>query len=166
MEIFDGLVNGMFKKDSDGNTLFYPWGILASGFVLRSDIDEKAIRGFIKKCFLFLVPFVLFQVIIKFWFSFSLVIVFTVWYLYKINNLTKGLSKSTESLTLDESIHNSVKSYSWIILIVMEVVLITGLVGSFVLLFRQYTFVSVLGIMVFFLCSGLGGRMIYIKFKS
>lgn len=41
MGYFEGLTNGNFKKDRDGNTIFFPWGILGKGRVLPDEQTEK-----------------------------------------------------------------------------------------------------------------------------
>lgn len=45
MGYFDGLTDACFKNDSSSNPLFYPWGVIGSGFVLESE-EKKKINKF------------------------------------------------------------------------------------------------------------------------
>ena len=46
MGYFDALAEGVFKKNALGNTVFYPWGVLGSGFVVPTDEDRGRIHAF------------------------------------------------------------------------------------------------------------------------
>ena len=41
MGYFDGLTDGVFKTDSEGKFLFYPWGVPGKGYILPDDSDGE-----------------------------------------------------------------------------------------------------------------------------
>ena len=47
MGYFDGLTDGIFKTDSEGRFLFYPWGVLGKGYVLPDDSKKQEVRQFV-----------------------------------------------------------------------------------------------------------------------
>ncbi len=168
MGFLDGLIELGFKKDSEGNTLFYPWGILGSGYVIKSDEEMKRIRVLMKRCLFLVTPFIIcIYVVNKVWFGLVLLIVVQAWLLYSVKKITKGLSKSTEKFLGSDAFQNSAESFPLFILIIFEVGAITGIVALLVLLyFGQDALILTLGIFLFFLFGLMIGRMISIKLKS
>ena len=43
----EGLNNGNFKKDRDGNTVFFPWGVFGKGRVLPDEPTATKVRAFV-----------------------------------------------------------------------------------------------------------------------
>ena len=48
MGYFDGLTSGSFKTAQDGRRLFFPWGVLGSGYAMASEPDYQRLRGQVK----------------------------------------------------------------------------------------------------------------------
>ena len=121
MSYFDGITAPMFKKDEEGNELFFPWGIFGYGFVIPTKEKKTQLFKTLKKinivslvlaivlarsgiALLFLLPFLLFG-----------------YYIY-IQTITRNMIKSNESLKLSEAHKNSAQSFSYTDLILMSLV--------------------------------------------
>jgi hypothetical protein len=48
MGYFDGLTSGSFKTAEDGRRLFFPWGVLGSGYAIASEQDYLRLRQQVK----------------------------------------------------------------------------------------------------------------------
>ena len=48
MGYFDGLTSGSFKTAQDGRRLFFPWGVLGSGYAIASEQDYQRLRRQVK----------------------------------------------------------------------------------------------------------------------
>jgi hypothetical protein len=48
MGYFDGLISGSFKTTQDGRRLFFPWGVLGSGYSIASERDYQRLRQQVK----------------------------------------------------------------------------------------------------------------------
>ena len=48
MGYFEGLTSGSFKTTEDGRRLFFPWGVLGSGYVIASEPDYQRLRRQVK----------------------------------------------------------------------------------------------------------------------
>src|SRR3954470_22868321 len=48
MGYFDGLTSSTFKTTKDGRRLFFPWGVLGSGYSIGSEQDYQRLRQQVK----------------------------------------------------------------------------------------------------------------------
>lgn len=48
MGYFDGLTSGSFKTTQDGRRLFFPWGVLGSGYSIATEQDYQRLRQQVK----------------------------------------------------------------------------------------------------------------------
>src|SRR3989337_695722 len=104
MGYFDGLTDGLFKKDTLGDILFYPWGMLGSGFIIKSEPKHNQIRRFIKTIsiiILFSVTITLIPLIywLNYWPYFILfwlgaLLIFTGWYYVAVKKITRDLPRA------------------------------------------------------------------------
>jgi Ca2+/Na+ antiporter len=123
MGYFDGLTDASFKKDSAGNSLFYPWGALGSGYIIESDESKNHIRGQIKTTYVVIIPLIIIvQVTVGVWLNAILLPVFVAWYIFYVKKMTKTLKKSDEKLTVKESVENSAKSHNLMTLILLLII--------------------------------------------
>ena len=132
MGYFDGLASGIFKKNKDNQSVYYPWGILGKGYVLPDAERESAIKNMVILFYqLFFAVFVIFSIIFKNILIFGLgVIGLIVWFLYQSKQLTKNCPVSTEKLTLKEGYTNSAKAHNlWVLYALLAVSVIFTLFG-------------------------------------
>jgi ABC-type phosphate transport system permease subunit len=172
MGLLDSLCDMSFKKDSNCNVLYFPWGNFGSGFVIKTNEKEKSIRGFMKKNIVVSIPLAVMVLLIfehwsgSVWFGFILFAAYLVWYQSMLLKFARDLSKSTEKLSWSESINNQVKSCSWLAFVIMEIFIIVGVILGVWLLYRKQEW------LVFFvrtipltLAAAWVGRMMFIKYK-
>jgi hypothetical protein len=168
MGYFDGLTDAVFKEDSSGNTLFYPWGIFGAGFVIDSEEKKNQIRGLIKKIYIVMLPvLIITQATVGFWLNLALFSIFLIWYIFMVKKISKDLPKSKDKLKLSESYKNSAKSHNLPILILLELVSI-GFVtaGIWMLQNGKSTVAAYASIGFFSLCSVASGYMVMVKIKD
>ncbi len=168
MGYFDGLTDASFKKDSQGKDLFFPWGILGSGYVLESEEQKEKFRKFFKTMYLtvFLTIFII-QIIFTAWINILLLPAFYIWFHLTIKKMTKGLQKSNEKLKTYEAYQNSAKSHNLITLILLEGVAFLFVAGGVFIISRdEKAWIGYLCIAFFSFCSVAIGYMIYSKIKK
>ncbi len=168
MGYFDGVTDAIFKKDASGNTLFYPWGIFGSGFIIDSEDRKDQIRGLIKTIYIIMIPaIVIIQVTVGAWLNLVLLPVFIVWYCFTVKKLTKGLQKTEEKLRVSEAYKNSAKSHNLPTLIILEFTSLgfVGL-GIWILLKGKNPLIAYAAIGLFGLCSVAIGYMIIAKIRQ
>lgn len=145
---FARLTDVSFKKDSHGNTLFFPWGIYGKGRIITDEISERKIRNFI----ILYNQISLLTVIItiaSFGCVWSLLLppVFTGWFYFAMKSLLNGCPYSEEKIGFQESFAKSSKIFNkftlWILLICSALFVIAGVV---VILFAKSTGDLLIGI--------------------
>jgi len=175
MRYFDGLVDGSFKKDPSGRNLFYPWGILGSGYILESEQHYLEIRSIFKRWTIvalvgsFLVALGILFLDTTLSFDLTVVALLVVLALalnvYFVNKYTQGLKRSTEKLTCLESLTNSARSYHLVTLILLEISSL-AFVGLGIWLIGYEKLLSICTVGFFGLDAILIGYMIFNKLKS
>jgi hypothetical protein len=119
---FEGLTNGSFKTDSEGNTVFYPWGVFGKGRILPDEPTEKKVRGFVSLYYKVSLPSIIGAGVIIGWaWAFVLVPILAGWFYFGSKSLVKEFPYSEEKLTLKEGYKNSAKGHNtstlWLLLV-------------------------------------------------
>ena len=149
MGYFDRLIGSAFSNSTDGKTVFYPYGILGSGYEL-SEKNNRKIRVFLKRY----VVVSLIVLIISFLFFrayglFLLVALLPV-YMHKISSLLSTQAKLSGRLTFRDSARNMARSMglpTCILLLIGNCIL---LLGSMVCVaYSQNIWVGILGVVFF-----------------
>jgi len=122
MGFFDGLTNGIFKRDKNGNMVFFPWGVLGRGRILPDEITESKVRGFVRRYYQVTLPMIIGVGVVVGWaWSFLLVPIFGAWFYFGTKSLISGCPYSEGKLTLKESYVNSATRHNkftlWILFI-------------------------------------------------
>ena len=93
MGYFEGLTSGSFKKNKDGNTVFFLWGILSKGRILPDEPTETKIRGFLINYYKITLPTIIGVGAIVGWlWSFLLVPIFSAWLYFGTKPLISNCS--------------------------------------------------------------------------
>lgn len=107
MGYFKRLADSSFKVDDQGNTLFYPWGILGRGYILPDKETETEIRRFITRyhyiglTLVFIIgPFLMLWGVV---FALLLPITLLIWWI-QAKRVIKNLKQTEEKLTIKENI--------------------------------------------------------------
>jgi len=132
MGYFDGLTNGSFKKDKNGNSVFFPWGVLGKGRVLPDESTEMKVRGFVHRYYQVTLPIVIGVGVIFGWlWSFLLVPLVGAWFYFGIKPLVSGCPYSVDKLTLKEGYANSAASHNkftlWLLFICSALFVLAGI---------------------------------------
>jgi hypothetical protein len=167
MGFFKALAEQNFKKDSQGNTLYYPWGSFASGVIIDSEKTKNQIQRFIKKSFLIAIIVVVFFQILKNWAGIILILSIFPWYYLGIKKRIQNLPKSTEKIKISESIENSTKFLNLPTLILFELLCCAAVVaGIWIAMDGRELITAYSGIIFFGLCAVCYGYMIKIKLNK
>lgn len=160
MGYFDGLTAGSFKKDAQGQDLFFFWGKFGKGRVIPTPEDGAYARRYLKIFYICLlmavVPFVLFagEVMSARW--------LTSWVVFMGGALiglaplwlrTRRWQLSGERITIKESMTASAKGHGVVSLVILVILAVLLVVGSlFVLIYTDGTLVGLLGTVFFGFC--------------
>lgn len=123
MGYFDGLTDAAFKTDAAGRYVFYPWGVLGKGYVMRDAAHYESLRGKIKWMYIVVLPVIIFNQV-SFGVKANLIFlaVYMIWYLVMLKYWTSGLEVSNEKMTVAESRRNSAKSHNRATLIFLVII--------------------------------------------
>jgi hypothetical protein len=168
MGYFDGLTDAIFKKDTSGNTLFFPWGVLSSGVVIDTEEKKDEIKKIIKNTYIVMIPIIIIiQLIVGYWLNLALLPFFTIWYIYIVKKITKDLPRSQEKLKLTEAYKNSAKSHNLLMLVLLELSsLFFVAIGVWMALKGAKVMIAYLSIVFFGLCSISIGYMTVVKLRK
>jgi hypothetical protein len=134
MGYLDAKSNALFKTAENGGLLFYPRGYWGKGYVLPDEETKTRIAGFIKK-YMAIAIFVIFGSVVLLGSEISPLVwlpVLLTYYFIRLGRFTRDLPISEEKLTFRESITNSAKSDSLILLIFFFLSLV-AMVSAYVL---------------------------------
>ncbi len=171
MGYFDELAEGSFKKDANGDTLFYPWGVAGKGYIVEPERVHKRIRNFINIFLMTMIPigivgfvvWLLYGVYLSIMILIALGIPYIGWYIVVIRMMTSGLAYAGESLTVSESYSNSAKSHSLARLIWLIAGNLIFVVVGFWMLSRGEFVMGSLGVAFFGGCALVVAYMIMVK---
>ncbi|MCB1682095.1 MAG: hypothetical protein H6858_09520 [Rhodospirillales bacterium] len=168
MGYFDGLVSGIFKKDVAGNSVFYPWGIMGRGYVIRSAAEEERLRRSVKRMYIIMLPVVVgVQISFGPWPNVAIVLLFMVGFTLWTWRVTEGMERSTEKLGVGEAYRNSAKSHNLPTLIILEIIsLLFVVAGAWMVLDGHDIVIGVLCALFFAFCAAAIGYMIKQKVKG
>jgi len=152
MSYFDGLVNASFKKRDDGQTIFYPFGVIGSGYVLSED-SERKIRAFLKwYTKICLTSVILVLIISRYYVIFLLPIFFAV-YLFKIHHFLSGATRIPGRMTIAEYSKNMAYSMGLPMCVMLLVLGLLAFFASFICLFiPRGRWAGLLGVVFFGAC--------------
>jgi hypothetical protein len=167
MGYFEGLADASFKKDSNGNNVFYPWGVLGKGRVLPDEATKIKLRMFVIRYYQIILPVAILLGILRLWLPAILVLILLTlgFYLY-VNLLTKDCPICTEKLTLKESYKNSANSHNTLMLWLLLLVSLLFMMGGIWLFFKGRLFIGLGSVVFFGLCSAVFIFMLKIKGKQ
>jgi hypothetical protein len=169
MGYFDGLTSGSFKTTQDGRWLFFPWGVLGSGYAITSEQDYQRLRQQVK------VYMIVSLVLVVASGSFEGYVVPVVvgvllatFYLAWMWHVLRRLKDSGESLSLQESMTSQAHAHGVVMLWLLEIgalALVGGGVFMLVVDPRQWP-VALASIILFGLCAAKIGRMLVLRRRN
>ena len=168
MGFFDGLTNSLFKKDSLGRHLFYPWGVSGKGFVLETNADYSRIFKNIKLINILTFPLAIFTIVfIEVKFSLFFLFLYIILYHLYSKKLTKNLSITSEKMSLADTLQNMANSFHLCLLIFFGIAsLLFVIAGAYLVYMNESVVVGGIGIVFFSLCVVTYIYMIQYKIKK
>jgi hypothetical protein len=164
MGYFEGLADAIFKQDSNGETVFYPWGVLGKGRIIRDPATRDALRNFIMLYYKVSLPLIVLLVVFRLWWLAALAFpLMLLWFVLKSRELLKDCPPSSERLTLREGYRNSAASHNSLTLWLLLIVSLLFCAGSVLLLVAGKPLFGIFGLVLFGACSGAFVYMIKAK---
>jgi hypothetical protein len=129
---FKYFTDASFKKDDNGNTLFFPWGIYGKGRIITNELTERKVRGFINIYLIVNFLTIILTIGLLGWIWLLLLVpVFTGWFYLAMKSLLNGCPYSEEKLFFRESLTKSAKMLNkftlWLLLLGSFLFVIAGI---------------------------------------
>lgn len=167
MGYFEGLADASFKEDSNGNTVFYPWGIFGKGRILPDEDTKTKLRKFIILYYQASLPLIILVAIFRLWWLALIAApALLIWFLLQSKKLTKHCEISSEKLTVKESYRNSARSHNKIMLWCMLITSLLFVLAGFYAFIKGKFFIGLAGVVFFGLCSLAFIFMLHAKNKT
>lgn len=136
MGYFDGLVEAAFKKDAAGRTVFYPWGVMARGRVVRDAEQEAELRLFLRRYYqAVLFGCIALGVMRAFTLLFLFAVFGTLYFIARYRGMLGSAPISDDRMSLGEAYRNSASKHSlWMLWMLLGFSLLAVAMGVWVLL--------------------------------
>jgi Ca2+/Na+ antiporter len=166
MGYFDGLTSGSFKTTQDGRRLFFPWGILGSGYSIASEQDYQRLRQQVKAYMIVTLVLIIATNSFKgYVVSVVVAALLTTLYLAWMWYLLRRLKNSGEKLSLQESMTSQATAYGAVVLWLLEIATLALVCGGiFMFVADRSQWLVALGATIFFgLCAAMIARMLVLR---
>jgi hypothetical protein len=149
MGYYKGLVDSYFRKSSEGNLIFYPYGKFGSGYIIIDD-DQIKIKKFLNRYLKISFPLILLSVFLFGIYAFVLLFIFILFYSIKIKNLLANAKRTREKIKIKEILRNMAVSMgipTSIFMLIASILMVGG--SAFVLFYRNEKLIGILGLLFF-----------------
>ena len=170
MGYFDALTSGYFKTEGqDGRKLFFPWGIFGRGYVIASEQDYERLRRQLKVYTIVAMVLIIGPVALQrlLW-AFVIAALLTAFYIIWAHYLLRGLQRSNERLSLQDSMTTQALAHSAGALWLLEVASLVFVGGGILMLADDPSrwLRAVFTITFFGLCAAQIARMLVLRRRS
>jgi Ca2+/Na+ antiporter len=166
MGYFDGLTSGSFKTAQDGRRLFFPWGVLGSGYAIAGEQDYQRLRRQVKAYMVVTLVLVIASGMYEPYLAplaaaALLVCIYLAW----MWRVLPRLQRSDERLSLQESMTSQASTHGAVSLWLLEIVSIALVVaGVAMLVFEPGSRLTALACTAFFgLCAAKIARLLVLR---
>jgi hypothetical protein len=169
MGYFDALTTSSFKTAQDGTRLFFPWGIRGSGYRIPSEENYLRLRRQIKAYLMVsLVLIIVSGPLLGYPRSFAIAALLIGFYLVWVRQALRGLTKSSERLTLQESMTSQAVAHNPVVLRLLQIASIVFVVCGALMLFAdsRSRLIGLLAILFFGACGVFITRMITLRRRA
>ncbi len=168
MGYFDGLTNASFKKNEEGKTIFFPWGVLGKGRILPDEATETKVRAFVSRYYKVSLPTIFGVGVFVGWaWSFLLVPIFGAWYYFGSKSLGSHYPYSEDKLTLKESYTNSATGHNkvtlWLLFTASILFVLAGIFMASIATSPSQIAMGYFTVIFFGACSVAIGYMLKVK---
>jgi hypothetical protein len=166
MGYFDALTSSSFKTAPDGSQVFFPWGVMGRGYVIPSQQDYERLRQQLKTYMIVIMVLIIGtvasqQYIAAFVVAAGLIIFHQMWIRYQL----RGLQRSDERLTVNDSFTTQARTHSlaglWLLEIISLVFVATGI--SILVVEPEKWLIAVACIIFFGFCAAVFARMLVLR---
>jgi hypothetical protein len=159
MGYFEGFAGALFKEKEDGLIIFYPHGIIGSGYIVSSEQATK-LKRFIRRYYGISLPLVLAAAIIVNIVALLLLILILPIYYIRIKQLLANTRKADEKLKFSESWkHQSEEMGIRSCGLMFTLSLIMTVAAIFAVLISDFSPMAIIGLVIFGLATWQFGRM-------
>jgi hypothetical protein len=169
MGYFDGLISGSFKTAQDGRRLFFPWGVLGSGYAIASEQDYRRLRQQVKAYMaVTLVSVIASGMYEPYIAPLAAAAVLVAFYIAWMWRMLPRMQRSGEKLSLQESMTSQAQAHGATVLWLLEIVSIAFvLAGIAMLAFDPGSRLTAFACTAFFgLCAAKIARLIVLRNRT
>jgi hypothetical protein len=167
MGYFDGLTDGAFKTDAQGRHVFYPWGVMGKGYVMRDADNHQSMRRKIKWMYIVTLPLIIInQSVWGVKANLVFLPLYLIWYVLMLKRWTAGLEVSGEKITVAEARRNSAKSHNRGTLIFLFIVSVLFVLMGLLSMAAGRIWLGLFISVFFGFCGGMIGMMIRDKSRA
>jgi hypothetical protein len=166
MGYFDGLISGSFKTTQDGRRLFFPWGVLGSGYSIASERDYQRLRQQVKGYMIVSLVLIIASGSFEgYVIPVAVVALLTTLYLAWIWHVLRRLQHSDERLSLEESMTSQAQALSVMVLWGLEIGALALVGGGIIMLVVDPSqwLIALASIFLFGLCAAKFTRMLVLR---
>lgn len=164
---FDGITSQLFKKNSEGKDVFYPWGFFGRGYIIPNEERKKQLHKTFKR--LNFVSILANIFLLRFFGLYGIIFLafYTFGYYIAIQTITRHMPRSTEKLQFLEAYSNASDIFSFFDLFFLFLGSLGFVIaGVWAIASDKGIGVGVLAILFFGCCLGISSFMIYKKLTS
>jgi Ca2+/Na+ antiporter len=169
MGYFDGLTSGSFKTAQDGRRLFFPWGVLGSGYAIASEQDYQRLRQQVKAYMVVTLVLVIASGMYEPYLApLAAAALLVCFYLAWMWRMLPHMARSNEKLSLQESMTSQARAHGAVVLWLLEIVSIVFVMsGIAMLVFDPGSRLTALFCTAFFgLCAAKIARLIVLRHRT
>ena len=168
MGYFDGLTSGSFKTAEDGRRLFFPWGVLGSGYAIATEQDYRRLRQQVKAYIVVtLVAVIASGIYEPYRAPLAAAALLVAFYLAWMWRVLPRLDRTDEKLSLQESMTSQAQAHGAVVLWSLEIASIAFVViGVTMLVFDPGSRLTALACTFFFgLCAAKIARLLVLRHR-
>jgi hypothetical protein len=169
MGYFDGLTSASFKTTPDGRQLFFPWGVLGSGYAIASEQDYLRLRQQVKGYMIVTLVLIIAAgsfggYVVPIAVGALLMTLYLAW----MWHLLRRLKTSGERMSLQESMTAQANASGAVVLWLLEIAALAFVgVGIFMLVVDPSQWPVALASIIFFgLCAAKIARMLVLRRRT
>ena len=169
MGYFDGLTSGSFKTTPDGRRLFFPWGVLGSGYVIASEQDYLRLRQQVKGYTIVTLVLIIAAgsfggYVVPIAVGALLMTLYLAW----MWHLLRRLKASDVRMSLQESMTAQAQASGAVVLWLLEIATLALVCGGiFMFVADPSQWLVALGVTIFFgLCAAMFARMLVLRRRT
>ena len=165
MGYFDNITSSMFKTSQDGKKLFYPFGVFGQGYIIPDEISYNKIYKLIKINYMVMVPNSIIAGSGRNVYKVSLLVLYTIIYLWWINKECRKFETTSEKYTFRERTINFAGIFNSKILWMFNIVAIAFIIASVVVILKDISdlLIGIAGIIFFGFGLYVFSKMLLIK---